>query len=370
MTTQLEQDLADVFGSRAGDAVDTDTLAAAATARGRRLRARAVTVRGTVTVVAVAAVALVLVRLPSGGEPAAPSSSSPSSPWSDWTQHRPPGGWAVPSLPRADVPADPSKIGTDPSLLHFTVDEWSVNSSYTTWQSTAGIETIAFARDSVSYTVSLARTVEPLDLALAQENMDLSGHLPTPTDHGGGLHVFTTGKMQGFFYLRWQPAPGVLAQIFSDGGPLSAAEQIRSRVRLDTTLRCTAPVRLTALPAGARLVSCETTLAGSDLPGRLLSSILRVGENTVDQAAITVTHRHTSASPSAVTPLTVAGQQATVFTDDQWRPSVEFADFNGLRIHVAGTGSYKSPTVLSVAESVRVDADPLDLSTWPTRVVP
>lgn len=364
MTSQLEQDLMTAFGEHTGGAVDTDALAAAATSRGRRLRATTYAVRGAAAAVAVAVVAAGVAGATGAdrtgiGQQAQPSqSASPG-----WTADPPPGGWAVPRPPVLDVPADPSKVGTDPALLHFTVDEWSERTPFTTWRSVDGVETITFARDPALYTVSMAKSAALLDDALQRENRDPSGHLPATEETADGVQVFTTGPMRGFFYQRWQPAPGVWAQTFGQRGSPADAEQIKARVRLDVTLRCTAPIQLTGVPSGAALLGCETTLAGRDLPGRLMFATLWVGENSVDRAEIFVRQRGPgSASPSPA--MTIAGRPARVFTDDRFRPSVEFPDVNGVTINIAGTGSYGPPAVLTVAEHVTVGATPLDPGTW------
>ena len=243
----------------------------------------------------------------------------------------------------AGGPADLSKVGTDPSLLHFTVDGSTDGATYTTWRSTAGIETISFERGAAVYRVSLAKTTALLDEVLFEPDLG------------------------DFRYERWEVAAGVWAQVYGHGAQESEVAQVKSGLRVDTTLRCTTPVRLSALPAGARLLGCETTLAGADLPGRLLFSKLRVGENTVDRAEILATRRVPSASPGT---LMISGRPARVFTDDRFRPSVEFPDFNGLTITLAGTGTYKVPTLMQLAEAVRVGQDPGNPATWADRPTP
>lgn len=346
MNDQLEHDLAAAFGEHAGGAVDTDVLADAATRRGRRLRAKTYAVRcaATAAVVAVVAAGAVSAYRSPAAPPLGGQATTPASPDQDWTLHPPPGGWAVPPPVVVDAPADPSKVGTDPSLLHFTVDGWTVDATYTSWRSTAGIETISFQRDAAVSRVSLAKSTALLDEVLTQQ------------------------PLEGASFYRWQPAPGLWGQVLSRGSTDAEAyaEQIRSRVRLDTTLRCTAPIQLRNLPAGARLLGCETTLAGADLPGRLLHSTLWVGENTVDQAEIMVMRRYPS--PSAGT-LMINGRPARVFTDDRFRPSVEFADVNGLRIVLAGTGTYRSPTLITIAEGIGIATNGVDPAAWPDRVV-
>ena len=347
MNDQLEHDLATAFGEHAGGAVDTDVLAGAATRRGRRLRARTNAVRGAAAAVVVAVVTAGAVSvhrspgLPQSGPATAPASAPTSD--LDWTLHPPPGGWAVPRPPVVAAPADPSKVGTDPSLLHFTVDEWTVDATYTSWRSTAGIETIAFKRDAAVYQVSLTKTTASLDDMLERQPMKI-----------------------GTTFERWQPTPDLWAQVYTEDAGSADFEQIKSRVRLDTTLRCAAPIQLSNLPAGARLLGCETTLTGKDLPGRLLFSTLWVGENTVDQAEILVTHRHPAPSPGT---LSIGGRSARVYTDDRFRPSVEFPDVNGARIALAGTGTYKAPTLLQIAEGLQVAPDALNQTTWSARLV-
>ncbi|MEV4515324.1 hypothetical protein AB0K00_41000 [Dactylosporangium sp. NPDC049525] len=346
MNDQLEQDLATAFGEHAGGVVDTGVLAVSATRRGRRLRARTYAVRCAAAVAVVAVVtagALSVHRSPVVPLPGG-SASAPASPDRDWIQYPPPDGWSVPPLPAAGVPADPSKVGTDPSLLHFTVDEWAVDSPYTTWRSTAGLETISFRRGDAAYQVFLAKAADTLDFELSKQG-------------DGNIH-----------HERWQPAPGLWAEVFSRNALDAAADagQIKSRLRLDTTVRCTTPIQLSNLPAGAGLLGCEVTLAGGDLPGRLLNSTVWVGENNSDQAQIMVTRRNPSPSPGT---LTLGGRPARVFTDDQFRPSVEFPDANGLRIHLAGTGTYGSPTLIVIAEGLRIASSALDPTTWPVRLV-
>ena len=344
MNDQLEQDLAAAFGEHAGGAVDTDVLAVAATRRGRRLRARTYAVRCAAAAVTVAVVTAGAAVYRSPAPPAAPSASASASPADlDWTLYPPPGGWSVPLPVVAGGAADPSKVGTDPSLLHFTVDEFTVDAPYTTWRSAAGIETISFKRNGADYRVSLTK-----DAALLDDDL---------LERGPGESI----------HERWQAAPGVWAQVYSRGVSADDIARVRARVRLDTTLRCTTPIQLSALPAGARLLGCETTLAGVDLPGRLLFSMLWVGENTVDRAEIVMMGHHPSPSPGT---LMISGRPARVFTDDRFRPSVEFPDFNGLRIVIAGTGTYRTATLVQLAEAVRVGQDPANPATWADRPAP
>lgn len=64
------------------------------------------------------------------------------------------------------------------------------------------------------------------------------------------------GGADSDWILRWQPAPGLFARLHTvapNGGALQAA---RNALRFDAAYRCGGPLRLSALPEGARITNC------------------------------------------------------------------------------------------------------------------
>ncbi|SCL65423.1 hypothetical protein [Micromonospora peucetia] len=262
--TDLDQRIVRTLRERAEGTVDTDRLTARAVAGGRARRRRR-RVGGGVALGLVAALGFTVVTgtgLPERVRP--PDAAAPAV--------------ATAAPPRlASVPgaaAAPDLVGTDPQALHFGFDP--ARARYLGWQVGAGVES---ARIDVgggrAVTVELARSVAALRQGglegLPQGVADMTVEAAfdgTDRPHRAGVPTPTWVRL-------WQPAPGLYAR-----GAVTAvtAEEIEVAVgalRLGEARRCVAPVRLTALPGGARLKRC--TVDAGAFPAALNMSLMVAG---------------------------------------------------------------------------------------------
>jgi hypothetical protein len=205
-----------------------------------------------------------------------------------------PADGAVPALPVARGAATgAAAVGTDPGLLHFTVDGWLDRVVAATWSTGDGVEGLDLVRaDQTEYSIGLAHDKDALD-GLRRSALDLNrsgpdwdrGH-PEPVQVGGRPGELIV--MDGEFTLRWAPAEGLWAQVFGTLGHADpqAALDLGARIRLGTAFRCASPLHVGWLPPGAGVQGCAITLTGYDIadslnqPTRVLQSRITVGDGS------------------------------------------------------------------------------------------
>jgi hypothetical protein len=265
----------------AGSPIDPQPLLRTAVARGRRLRARRRAVTTTLAMVAVAGVAATAVWLPRQ-QSTTPLGPDPS----------PSGisGTDLAKLPVAEgqpgAAERPDLVGSDPALLHFSVDALAAAAWRVTWRSAPGVETADVQRTDFQVYVALAQSQQKLSdlpgeyssapriVMSAPAGVSLDGRDATlrtskPWDAGHGLQ----GRVYAF---RWQPVDGLWAQVEVQTTSQERAVQILQQIRFDQTRRCVLPFRPTSLPASGTVPDCLVSLA-KDFPGMLFSA----GEWTV-----------------------------------------------------------------------------------------
>jgi hypothetical protein len=278
-------------------------------------------------------------------------------------------------------------IGIDPSLIHFSVPGLVTDSEVTTWVSVEGLESVEFRKSGSGAEVSIAQTETALDELRdwhTSSNGDpyipgtptVSPPLPAPDVSHAVTVAGRPGTMYSWShppesagtaaYLRWQPAPGVWAQVFGSVARPADSQNIvkvAAALRLGTVYRCTAPFQL-KVPVGARLQSCHLTLSDDDATG-FLSSVLTVGTGT---GALRIESSPAGTVLKTPPTTTVAGHPA--WQDDFHGTRLMIPTFGKLGLNITGSGEYAGlPTVKGVAEGVRVAADPDNPSTWPTQTV-
>ncbi|WP_433354406.1 hypothetical protein ACQPYV_28155 [Micromonospora saelicesensis] len=259
--TDLDQRIISTLRERAEGQVDIGQLTSGAVARGRARRTRRRAAVGG-TALGVAAV-LGLGVAGGGGLPV-------EVPWTGAkpaTQAATPA--AAPGVPGAL--ARPDLVGKDPGLLHFGFDPAHVR--YLSWRSAAGLESAQLdLGGSAPVSFYLARSA-----AVAEEvHLEGARYVPAPADRPyDGQLIRLSLDVEGkdpIWELRWQPLPGLFARLRTEAPTDAALQAARSALRLDEAHRCTAPMRLTALPAGAWSAGCEVTVA--DLPTALDVSLI------------------------------------------------------------------------------------------------
>ncbi|GIJ62395.1 hypothetical protein [Virgisporangium aurantiacum] len=269
--TDLESRIVDTLRHRPDPDVHIDTLTRRAVVAGRARRRRTV-----VTAVA-AAVALVGVGIGVGVAVGRPDrDDAPAVPPTEQNTN-------LPTDPVSPTAADrPSAVGTDPGVLHFDLDGSAIRFSDWRFETTAGREQITLAivggAGSGPFTVDVQLSPDPLPAGPEggayrpdhEEQTEVGGRTAT-------WRTFTTevGVQNRHQSLSWEPVAGLYAQVSTAMDlDLATVRQIAAAARFDRAQRCVAPVRVTALPAGARWTGCQVRLRAEPDPsgGRWVSS--------------------------------------------------------------------------------------------------
>jgi hypothetical protein len=195
----------------------------------------------------------------------------------------------------------------------------------------------------------------------------LEGPGPQPSNAGqvviagrpGTVEVLTEGSWVERA-VRWQPVDGLEMRV---GGARLSTEDlvaVAEAVKLDRTTRCSAPLRLADVPAGARLLGCDAVYRATGSRYEATAT-LTVGD---DAGAVEVAVRggpapaaSWNASPTALPGGTTAG-----WVDED---TLIIFDFSGCQVDVTATGDYGHDEVAQVAQGLRRQGDLADPSTWP-----
>lgn len=273
--TDLDQRIDQTLRERAEGSVDAGLLLAGAVSRGRvRVRHRRAAVGSALGMVAVLGAGVAIGPADLFGSDAVP------------TGPQRPAGAVVPAAPPlADgVPgasARPDLVGADPNVLHFGFTPGGPR--YLSWSVEGGVEMARLDLGGRPVTLELAASVE----ALPRYAQGLPAGMSVPIRKGvfdGSVSQADTFNGKPVWLRHWQPTPGVYARasvIAQDQQDLAA---VAAGLRLDRAYHCGGPLRLTALPTGARVTNCEVSVerlpAGLDVLltiGRPTVSGLRVG---------------------------------------------------------------------------------------------
>lgn len=271
----IEERLTGAFRARADGPVHVEDLLAGSTARGRvlRRRRRTTSLGGTALGVAVLVALTVVVtpRLAGGPAPKRPPASvvagsamTPPDPRAatDRTMAPTPPG-AVGERTAADAP---SVVGTDTGLFHLDPTWIPATFAGVRWQTgNDGLERVEFVPNDGDFTYGEVAAAHR-ESAVAGSNADsLEPRSPT-TVHGKSAKVFAMRTYSSRsnkvdyddWYVRWQPLPGLWVQV--EGGSVKQARRIAEAVRFDRVYRCPVPAKITTLPTGLRMSSCELTI--------------------------------------------------------------------------------------------------------------
>ncbi|MEU8185141.1 hypothetical protein AB0B85_13800 [Micromonospora sp. NPDC049044] len=266
MFSDLDQQLAATLNRRAGGDIDPTPIVEQARQRGRQLRRRH---RGFVAGgVAAACLALAaVVALPIGGGADKPI--------------MPAAALLLPEASgQAGATARPEDVGVDPDLVHFSVDSLVDGAEYATWRAGRGIESVELRGPTGQARFALARTVTSLDDL--QQTLPSIGRPQAHTDvrvgDRPGVAWFDPSGDQKLWFVRWQPADGLWAQLDTYAASRDEATAMTSRVRFDAAHRCVVPFRLESMPPGGRLLECSVTLGRSG-HGSFVEGSLVVGDD-------------------------------------------------------------------------------------------
>ncbi|WP_410811609.1 hypothetical protein [Micromonospora sp. 067-2] len=249
--TDLDQRIVHTLRERAEGAVDTDRLMAGAVNRGRaRVRRRRATAGAALSVVALLGVGVAVGSVHLGGseqDGVVPADQA--------------AGVVVRAVPpRADgVPgaaARPDLVGADAGVLHFGFAPSGPR--YLNWSVQDGVERAELDVGGRTITLELAASAD----ALHRSAQGVTGMVPESLRNGAFDGSVTRDEgLNGvpIWLRRWQPVPGVYAR-----ASVLAKEQrdlfdVAAALRLNEAYQCGGPLRLSALPAGARITGCEVS---------------------------------------------------------------------------------------------------------------
>jgi hypothetical protein len=261
MRTVFEEMLADSLRDRAEAdyPVDPAPLLHDAREQGQRIRARrrlvtAVVAAGSVTAVVLTGAAL--------GRPstARPATVRPT------TSH-PPAGPVADVLPRAigtpGAATDPGLVGSDPWVLHLSVDALAGRQLDGTWRSTRTYELASGIWNGATVTVAIARDPDALPtLGNGLEKVSVSAPAAVTVAGRPGTMVKATPRWapKADYTLDWQPVPGLWARVEAERSTPDQALRAAAAVRFDQATRCAQPFAVGALPAGLRVQYCQVFL--------------------------------------------------------------------------------------------------------------
>jgi len=263
MSTDLDPELSASLQARAdaGSPIDPEPLLSAAVARGQRIRTRRRTATAALAVATLAALAATTALLPrqhpdTSMEPA-PASTGPRN-------------VNLAKLPEAagqpGATVRPDLVGTDPGVLHFSVDALAAASWRVVWSAEPGVEIAEVQRtDFRTYlAVAQARSKLPAPPLFFSGGPGLVLSAPVQTSVAGRAATVRTsdlypdhGGPSRLYVFEWEPVNGLWArfEVWTSGGQQRAL-QILDQVRFDQARRCVLPIRLGYLPPGATVPDC------------------------------------------------------------------------------------------------------------------
>jgi hypothetical protein len=374
VTTPLEDRIRSAFETHAGGPADDDldTVLSTAVRGGTRIRRRrAATAVAGVAVLAVATAGV----LATAGRPtligtATPSASATAPAWGAVPETS---STTMPSPP--DAPAgttsaatDPTVVGTDVGLLHFGLSTLPVPSAQVSWGSEPGVEyaNLAGAAPPGSQEWPTTVVVTRSEAALATPNSEVAkaGTIAAPTTVGDRPATLLTQPHATEWFgpntlprdahaIRWQPAPGVWAQVESRSLAVDKLVRIAAGLKLDTTYRCKVPVRTAAPPAGSKVTLCAMTYTAT----RPLETFLYYGDQHGSQLTVVLVGPRGQGCGGDVAP---RPKKAAV-------PQLCYLGTHVVRgwsVYIDHQGKYTDADETRAAAALRLAADPNDIDTW------
>jgi hypothetical protein len=276
MTTNLDELLADSLQRRAGGTeVDSAELLDTAVKRGRRIRRRRRVVVAGSAFVATAAVAVGLTLAP--GMPRGPSPTAPPVPARSVVPSttEPAHGalWMPPATDQPGAVSRPDLVGTDTSVLHFSINGMTEGAESATWVSARDLESAQFfgTDATMSFMITAARSKKDLG------ELPTTGQAQAVTVNGRSATMAEATRL-GEWVVTWQPADGFWAQAFASGYDRAGALRMAGSVRFDQATRCVVPFHLTAMPAGLAVEQCTVTLRSTGPHPGLQEAQWQVGD--------------------------------------------------------------------------------------------
>ncbi|GAA5182556.1 hypothetical protein GCM10023322_19810 [Rugosimonospora acidiphila] len=401
--TDLEEILIRTLEDRATPEVPIERLLTVTRERGRRRqrlrRVAGLSAGGALTVAALVGAAVTVPALathqtratgtagagggpatavPSAAMPSATMPSAtvgPSAPTAPFSTTDPRAGLStltgLPALPVAAgaviARTDPAVVGSDPLLLHFEVDPAVLPAQFleAEWRSLDGLEdlnvqtTKALPFGDPGFKVQVSHQAQDLD--------KLSSGGRRAVRVGATTGTLSLDQSQGISAaeLRWQPVPGLWAQVQVTGGE-SAALRVANAVGFDRVSRCVVPFRLTSVPAGASVDSCAVAVMTSGATGLMslhLPPSASGGASAGSDVTVEVDRGVTVTKPNQK----VGGRPAMLreYQGDAKHPVLQLdVDHAGYTVDLLAEGQYDPAVILDLANGFQ-DAGSPDPRTWP-----
>lgn len=282
---RIDESIVVSLQDRAEGPVQVEDLLGGARRRGKRRQV----VRRTLTGVGVGAMALAVAGavaiLPlnaggTGGPGGAPDTdgvgaATTGTPAEPGEPGRPPTVADSPALDKGGKPGG--------GLFHLDLAGPAADPAGLYWRSGQGWEQLSFPSGADSpgangFRAAIGDSEAHVDTAQASFGDELHGaQAPQPVTFDGKPATFTSSGMNAiearWGYLRWQPVPGVWAQVFSSFSPtgtnvdsdLAALMRAAKTLRFDRVYRCAVNFTIGWVPPGATVVGCS--FAGGPKPG-------------------------------------------------------------------------------------------------------
>lgn len=203
------------------------------------------------------------------------------------------------------LPGVPQTLGTDPTMFHLDVAGLD-GLTYVSWSSRSdGHEELAVTTASrAEVLVEANRDPERLRPLNGTTSATMVGDKPALSGEAGGSRL-----------IRWQPLPGIWAQVVAAALEaeieVRAAADVAAKLRLDRAYRCAVPFRLRGVDA-PRLRKCTTYYAVDEDTGRWVpagGAWFTVGQDDMEYQVVVVD----KADPRVVVNDTVDGRAIEVF---------------------------------------------------------
>jgi hypothetical protein len=285
---------------------------------------------------------------------------------------------SVPAPPQArgatTARDDPTVLGASLGLVHLGLDRMPAPVRTVTWAVEPGRESV---------------TVDLLDAGRTDAVTVLAARTETvpARDARGAGHTTVRGRPAAWYqrveradsdgpttYLRWQPRPGVWAQVAGSGRARLAA--VAAAVRFDAVHRCPYPSRITWRPAGSTGVRCALEIVrDAAVPGGLSYwPTYAIGAGGPDGAIVVSIGPAGSAPGPTVAPSgtvrvgAAIGSFATGYRGSArlWSLDLRYPR-TGRHVSIETVGgSYRDDDLLRVARGLQgVETAPDDPSGWP-----
>jgi hypothetical protein len=382
MSTDLEEAIAETLRPRGDGPVDVTSLRRAAVQQAGSIRRRRIVAlsAGAVVVAVLAAVPFVRGTGPVGGD------TRVGGPGTD-------GGPVRLLPPAADAPgakARPDLVGTDPAVLHFSIDLSGTPATGTHWAVIDGVESVSlWTSDFDHYNHRYALSNDPEKLAVRDHagvdaqpaetrQVSVDGRPATATFWPDRVSANKKPDVPTWT-VEWQPAAGLWAKVELHTTDPADAVTAAEAMRVDRSLRCVAPLRFDPAPAGFSLVSCSLSFghilpwAGSSIEIERTDGVryaMNVGPGGDDPDHPFLPNRTVrgrsamvEAGDTSTTLLVLVGGDVMLTVQGPYR----WGTVDGIagRQEVTGTEA----DLIAIAETIIVGPDVSDPETWPVRAL-